>query len=119
MPAPERRRNPLRDSQLLHLTLFGVALWYHFTFAVISISLLGIAAGAVRCYMHFLPAAPTSDGPAPWEMISRRLTFLSISVALPILLMSLIVATPTFSLAGAVVLAVYFIVCALRFYTSG
>ena len=135
MPAPERRRNPLRDSQLLHLTLFGVALctllleilltrvlsvvmWYHFTFAVISISLLGIAAGAVRCYMHFVPAASTSDGP-PWEMISRRLTVLSISVALPILLMSLIVATPTFSLTGAVVLAVYFIVCALPFYTSG
>ncbi|HEY3067182.1 MAG TPA: hypothetical protein VGL09_15420 [Methylomirabilota bacterium] len=119
----------------MHLTLFSVALctllleilltrvlsvvmWYHFTFAVISISLLGIAAGAIRCYMHFLPAPATSEG-APWELISRRLIFFSLSVALPIVLMSLLVATPTFSLAGAAVLAAYFIVCALPFYMSG
>jgi hypothetical protein len=135
MTTPERNSGPSRESRALHLTLFSVALctllleilltrvlsvvmWYHFTFAVISISLLGIAAGAIRCYMHFRLAASASDG-APWELISRRLVLLSIFVALPIVLMSLLVATPTFSLTGVVVLALYFIVCALPFYTSG
>jgi hypothetical protein len=135
MTAPERSGGPSRESRALHLTLFSVALctllleilltrvlsvvmWYHFTFAVISISLLGIAAGAIRCYLHLLSTPLVSEG-ALWELISRRLTFLSISVALPIVLMSLVVATPTFSLTGAVVLAAYFVVCALPFYTSG
>jgi len=70
MTVPERGSGASRESLALHLTLFSVALctllleilltrvlsvvmWYHFTFAVISISLLGIAAGAIRCYKRF------------------------------------------------------------------
>ena len=135
MTVPERDSGPSRESLALHLTLFSVALctllleilltrvlsvvmWYHFTFAVISISLLGIAAGAIRCYMRFLPSQQTSEG-APWDVISRRLSFLGVSVALPVVLMSLLVATPTFSLTGAAILTAYFVVCALPFYMSG
>jgi Spermine/spermidine synthase domain len=93
-------------------------MWYHFTFAVISISLLGIAAGAIRCYMRFVPSPATREG-VPWDVISQRLSFLGVSVALPVVLMSLLVATPTFSLTGAAILTAYFIVCALPFYMSG
>ena len=123
------------DAVPLHLALFGVALctllleilltrvlsvimWYHFTFAVISMSLLGIAAGAIRCYTHGSPSIPTGT-PVPWNFMSRRLHFFTLAIAPLVLLLSGLGAPPSFSFIGAVALLVYLVVCALPFYASG
>ena len=119
----------------LHLALFGVALctllleilltrvlsvvmWYHFTFAVISLSLLGIAAGAIRCYTDAAPSMPSGPG-VPWELMSRRLNFFTFAIAPLVLLMSGLGAPPNLSLLGAIALLIYVVVCALPFYASG
>jgi len=130
-----KRSGSATEIVALHLTLFSVALltllleilltrilsvvmWYHFTFAVISISLLGIAAGAIRYYTQ-ISSRHRDIARESWNVISRQLNFLSIAVVLPAVLMTSFVATPTFSLVGALLLTTYFAVCAAPFYASG
>ena len=106
--------------QVLLTRVLSVVMWYHFTFAVISIGLLGIAAGAIHFYRRY--SGPTSTqvlNAGFWHTASMGLNLFAISVALPILLMTMLIATPTFSVAGAVLLLVYFVACAAPFYASG
>jgi SAM-dependent methyltransferase len=128
-------RTSITEGVALHLTLFTVALctllfevlltrvlsvvmWYHFTFAVISISLLGIASGAIRCYTRFSHQYH-EIARDPWNVISRRSTLFSVAVVLPIVLLTWFVATPTFSFGGGLLLTAYFAACAAPFYASG
>ena len=106
--------------EILLTRVLSVVMWYHFTFAVISIALLGIAAGALRCYRRFPPCGSGSlSEDAFGKAVGRGLNFFSIAIVLPIALMTLFLATPTFSWRGAALLAAYFIACAAPFYASG
>jgi hypothetical protein len=106
--------------EILLTRVLSVVMWYHFTFAVISIALLGIAAGAMNCYLRF-PADSQGSGttPAFWHAISVGLNLFSLAVMLPIALMVFLVETPTFSWRGVFLLLAYFTACAAPFYASG
>jgi len=106
--------------QILLTRVLSVVMWYHLTFAVISISLLGIAAGAIHFYRKY-PDAGSGDGSIPdfSSTTSLGLNLFSGAVALPIILMSVLVATPTMSIQGFALLAVYFCACGAPFYASG
>ena len=102
--------------------VLSVVMWYHFTFAVISVSLLGIAVGAMHCYRR-VPSLGQSEQNSSrsdfWHAISRGLNLFSLAILLPIALMIFWIRTPTFSLGGAVLLLAYFLTCAAPFVTSG
>jgi hypothetical protein len=104
--------------EVLLTRLLSVVMWYHFTFAVISFALLGIAAGAIRCYRQRPPPDPRSAA-REWTTISRGLAFFALAALAPLALMRVFVATPTFSAGGLALLLVYFAACAAPFYASG
>ncbi len=106
--------------EILLTRVLSVVMWYHFTFAVISISLLGIAAGSMwfyRCYPN--SGRGTEVIPNLWEQTSVGLNLFSMAVALPVVLMLLLIATPTMSLFGVVLLILYFGACSAPFFASG
>src|SRR5512145_962243 len=104
--------------EILLTRVLSVMMWYHFTFAVISVSLLGIAAGAMACHRRFGVGSKFDDD-VLWRTLTAKLTLFSIAVAFPIVLMTRVIATPTFSVAGVVLLLGYFAACAAPFYASG
>jgi hypothetical protein len=105
--------------EILLTRVLSVVMWYHFTFAVISISLLGIAAGAMHCYRS-MPELTSGDAArAAWRSISSGLNLFSVAVVLPLALMAVHVATPTFSWGGVLLLLAYFTACGAPFYASG
>src|SRR5262249_55222922 len=106
--------------EILLTRVLSVVMWYHFTFAVISIALLGIAAGALRCYRQF-PACGSGglSEDAFGEAVGGGLNLFSGAIILPIALMALLLATPTFSWRGAALLLAYFVASAAPFYASG
>ena len=64
-------------------------MWYHLTFAVISISLLGIAAGAIHFYRRYPDSASASRSMSDFSSTAGLgLNLFSIAVALPVVLMS-------------------------------
>ena len=100
--------------------VLSVVMWYHLTFAVISISLLGIAAGAIHFYRRYPDSASASRSMSDFSSTAGLgLNLFSIAVALPVVLMSVLIATPTLSIQGVVLLVAYFSVCATPFYASG
>jgi hypothetical protein len=106
--------------EILLTRVLSVVMWYHFTFAVISVALLGIAAGALQCYRRFPPSgAGRRSGEAFSQAVGSGLNLFSVAVALPIGLMTFFIETPTFSFGGAVLLLAYFAACAAPFYASG
>lgn len=106
--------------EILLTRVLSVVMWYHFTFAVISIALLGIAAGAMHGYRHFPKLLEAgASAPAFWNAVSTGLNCFSLAVALPILLMMVFIETPTFSWRGALLLLSYFTAAAAPFYASG
>src|SRR5262249_35501316 len=106
--------------EILLTRVLSVVMWYHFTFAVISIALLGIAAGALRCYRQF-PACGSGglSEDAFGEAVGGGLNLFSVAIILPIALMALLLETPTFSWRGAALLLAYFVASAAPFYASG
>jgi predicted membrane-bound spermidine synthase len=104
--------------EILLTRVLSVVMWYHFTFAVISISLLGIAAGAMACHRRCL-SVPQGDDDQSVTILAKGLTLFSLAMTLPIALMTTVVGTPTFSVAGALLLLVYFAACMAPFYASG
>ncbi|HEV3445878.1 MAG TPA: hypothetical protein VG099_14650 [Gemmataceae bacterium] len=106
--------------EVLLTRVLSVVMWYHFTFAVISISLLGIAAGAMRCHRWF-PAVKTEEEAAAAfrATVPAGLILFSVTIVLPLALMTFWVETPTYSFRGIVLLLVYFLACAGPFYVSG
>jgi spermidine synthase len=104
--------------EILMTRVLSVVMWYHFTFAVISIALLGIAAGALHCHRRF-PQSSSSRAEAYREGVASGLNLFSVAIVLPVALMTLFVETPTFSWRGAAVLLAYFVACAAPFYASG
>ncbi|MGQ0735127.1 MAG: hypothetical protein ACT4QD_15930, partial [Acidobacteriota bacterium] len=105
---------------LLEITLtrvLSVVMWYHFTFAVISVSLLGIAAGAMQC--HRRGDAPQADEAAHWGAVARTLHLFALAILLPVVVMLVWLETPTMSLRGFLLLLVYFVSCAAPFAASG
>jgi SAM-dependent methyltransferase len=104
--------------EILLTRVLSVVMWYHFTFAVISVALLGIAAGALQCYRRFPPSG-AGAGAAFGQAVGGGLNLFSVAVALPIGLMTFFIETPTFSFSGAVLLLAYFAACAAPFYASG
>jgi hypothetical protein len=105
--------------EVLLTRVLSVVMWYHFTFAVISIALLGIAAGAMHCYRRFPAAGEEIVATAFWQALSVGLTLFAITVLLPIALMLTIVATPTVSWTGGLLLLAYFLACMAPFAVSG
>jgi hypothetical protein len=104
--------------EILLTRVLSVVMWYHFTFAVISVSLLGIAAGAMACHRRH-QSVPQGDDEQSVTILANGLTLFSLAVTLPIALLTTILGTPTFSLGGAVLLLVYFAACMAPFYASG
>src|SRR5262245_53858695 len=79
--------------QVLLTRILSVVMWYHFTFAVISVSLLGIAAGSMFSYRRACQVPPPTDmngfaGPA-----GGGLVLLALAVLLPVFLLTGTVAT--------------------------
>jgi hypothetical protein len=106
--------------EILLTRVLSVVMWYHFTFAVISIALLGIAAGAMSCYLRFPPGAQGGGATSAfWQTISAGLNTFSLAVMLPVGLMIFLIDTPTFSWRGVLLLVSYFTACAAPFYASG
>jgi spermidine synthase len=106
--------------EILLTRVLSVVMWYHFTFAVISLALLGIAAGALRCYRRFPPCGSGSPSAGTFgEAVGDGLNLFSVAIVLPIALMTLFLETPTFSWHGAALLLAYFVGCAAPFYASG
>jgi spermidine synthase len=106
--------------EVLLTRVLSVVMWYHFTFAVISISLLGIAAGAMRCYRRFPTVKTEEEAAAAFRAaVPAGLILFSLAVVFPLALMTFWVETPTYSLRGLVLLLAYFVGCAGPFYVSG
>lgn len=106
--------------EVLLTRVLSVVMWYHFTFAVVSISMLGIAAGAMHGYRAFPRIDDDSQNARAFrERIPLALMLLGLSVAVPVALMMRWVETPTYSWRGALLLLVYFLACALPFFFSG
>jgi hypothetical protein len=106
--------------EVLLTRVLSVVMWYHFTFAVISISLLGIAAGALRCYRRFSAGDTDEELAAAFaRTVPAALTTFSVMAALPLALMTFWIETPTYSMRGAVLLLAYFTACTAPFYMSG
>lgn len=106
--------------EILLTRVLSVVMWYHFTFAVISISLLGIAGGAMLFYRRHPKSEPSKVVVEDfWELTSVGLNVFSLAVALPVLLMLMLIATPTISVFGATLLVLYFGSCSLPFFASG
>jgi hypothetical protein len=100
--------------------VLSVVMWYHFTFAVISVSLLGIALGAMHCHRRYPRESADAAHPGVlWGIASRWLNIFGLAVALPVCLMTFLVSTPTFSVGGLFLLLAYFAACAGPFYASG
>jgi hypothetical protein len=104
--------------EILLTRVLSVVMWYHFTFAVISIALLGIAAGALHCYRRFGQSGSVSTE-AFGEAIANGLNLFSVAIVLPVVLVTFFVETPTFSWRGAALLLAYFAACGAPFYASG
>lgn len=104
--------------EILLTRVLSVVMWYHFTFAVISVSLLGIAAGAMACHRRCL-TVPQDDEEQQVGILANGLSVFAFTVTLPIALMTTIVATPTVSIGGAGLLLAYFAACMAPFYASG
>jgi hypothetical protein len=106
--------------EILLTRVLSVVMWYHFTFAVISIALLGIAAGALHCYRRFPQSAWDSGAEGAFsEAVGGGLNLFSVAIVLPLILVTFFVETPTFSWRGAALLLAYFVACAAPFYASG
>ena len=103
-------------SEILLTRLLSVVMWYHFTFAVLSIALLGIAAGSMHCFRWY-PRKGADQTFA--DVASLAFCLFGVATAMPVVLMTTWVDTPTFSMHGGLLLLVYFIVCAAPFYASG
>jgi hypothetical protein len=106
--------------EILLTRVLSVVMWYHFTFAVISIALLGIAAGALHCHRRFGRSGSDLEPEAAFgEAIGSGLNLLSAAIVLPLVLVTFFVETPTFSWRGTALLVAYFVACGAPFYASG
>jgi spermidine synthase len=106
--------------EILLTRVLSVVMWYHFTFAVISIALLGIAAGALHCYRRFGRSGSNLEPEAAFaEAIGSGLSLFSLALVLPLVLVTFFVETPTYSWRGAALLLAYFVACGAPFYASG
>src|SRR5262249_39663894 len=76
--------------EILLTRVLSVVMWYHFTFAVISVALLGIAAGALRCDRRFPQCrSGNMSAEAVGEAVGGGLNLFSVAIVLPIALMTL------------------------------
>ncbi|MBI3268304.1 MAG: hypothetical protein HYZ53_04725 [Planctomycetes bacterium] len=129
---------PGPSSALLHGTLFvacfltllleilltrvlSVVMWYHFTFAVLSVSLLGIAIGAVRSYVRPVAVLPCGaiDARALRLALGQGLNLFAVAAAVPLALLLFVVETPSLSPRGALLLVAHFASCGLPFCAGG
>src|SRR6516225_12102195 len=70
--------------EILLTRVLSVVMWYHFTFAVISVALLGIAAGALRCYRRFPPCGSGNlSEDTVVEAVGGGLNLFSVAIVLP------------------------------------
>ncbi|MEK6237622.1 MAG: hypothetical protein N2C14_23185, partial [Planctomycetales bacterium] len=105
--------------QVLLTRVLSVVMWYHFTFAVISIGLLGIAAGSMWFYRQHGSRKDDLAKVDFWDLAGLSLNGFALATALPIGLMLVLIGTPTMSMSGLVLLSLYFLACGAPFFASG
>ena len=104
--------------EILLTKFFGSKLEHHFTFAVISMAMLGFGASGV--YVHLRPKRfPTADGPSP-EILGSYAWLFSLVCMLVVPVFCLLPIDPLFpGWRGAVALPLFFLMFALPFFFVG
>lgn len=105
--------------EILLTRVLSVVMWYHFTFAVVSVSMLGIAAGSMWFYLQHGSKSNVEEEVDFWELSSTGLSLFGFAAAMPVGLMLIVIGTPTFSWKGLILLTLYFLACAAPFVACG
>ncbi len=104
--------------EILLTKFFGSKLEHHFTFAIISIAMLGF--GSAGVYVHLRPGKfPTEDGPSPL-VLGRYAWAFAVSCLVVIPVFCVIPVDPLFAdIRGDIALPLFFLMFALPFFLVG